>query len=135
MWPRRCLSQESIVALEQSGSLGDDVHRSGDKTFSWRMPYPGATGFGLLVGSQRRGTMAESSPLLAISAQLKYIVDDVKRYIINLSRLPLIPSQHHPFFRCQQVPKSDLKCGVMGDSTLAAVLRPEIEICPRNETT
>ncbi|KAG2045341.1 hypothetical protein BDR03DRAFT_938516 [Suillus americanus] len=79
------------MAFKQSGSLGDDVQRPGDKALSWRMPYSRATEVGLLVGSQRRGTMAESSPLVGISAQLKYIVVDVKRYIVNLSQSHLSP--------------------------------------------
>lgn len=87
-----------------------------------------------------RGTVADGSPVIPISAQLKYNIDAINEYLIT--RIPIPPrdfnaSPHMMVIRSFDVNKpgaeiEDLKGGVAGGSILTGVLKlgDEIEIRP-----
>ncbi|KAG1846843.1 hypothetical protein F4604DRAFT_171882 [Suillus subluteus] len=73
MWSRRCLFLEGVVTFNSPDhwGAGADVQRPGDNALSWRMRYPRAAEVGILL-DHNKGMVTESSPLVVISAQLKY---------------------------------------------------------------
>ena len=87
-----------------------------------------------------RGTVADGSPVIPISAQLKYNIDAINEYLIT--RIPVPPrdfgaAPHMIVIRSFDVNKpgaeiEDLKGGVAGGSILTGVLKlgDEIEIRP-----
>ena len=87
-----------------------------------------------------RGTVAESSPIVPISAQLKYNIDAVNEYVVKKIPIPtrdFLSSPKLIVIRSFDVNKpgaevSDLKGGVAGGSILCGVLRigQPIEIRP-----
>ncbi|KAI0248404.1 P-loop containing nucleoside triphosphate hydrolase protein [Lactifluus subvellereus] len=87
-----------------------------------------------------RGTVAESSPIVPISAQLKYNIDAVNEYIVKRIPIPVRDFTSDPrliVIRSFDVNKpgaevDELKGGVAGGSILAGVLRlgMEVEIRP-----
>jgi len=87
-----------------------------------------------------KGTVAESSPIVPISAQLKYNVDAVLEYMVKRIPIPLRDFSSDPrliVIRSFDVNKpgsevDDLKGGVAGGSILRGVLRlgMEVEIRP-----
>jgi len=86
------------------------------------------------------GTVAESSPIVPISAQLKYNIDAVNEYIVKRIPVPTRDFASEPrliVIRSFDVNKpgaevDDLKGGVAGGSILKGVLRigQEVEIRP-----
>jgi translation initiation factor 2 subunit 3 len=88
----------------------------------------------------RQGTVAESSPIVPISAQLKYNIDAVNEYIVKTIPVPVRDFTSDPrliVIRSFDVNKpgaevDDLKGGVAGGSILTGVLRlgQEVEIRP-----
>ena len=92
------------------------------------------------VPSQTLGTVAESSPIVPISAQLKYNIDAVNEYIVKRIPIPLRDFTATPrliVIRSFDVNKpgaevDDLKGGVAGGSILSGVLTVgmEVEIRP-----
>jgi translation initiation factor 2 subunit 3 len=90
--------------------------------------------------SQRAGTVAESSPIVPTSAQLKYNIDAVNEYIVKRIPIPIRDFNSDPrliVIRSFDVNKpgaevGDLKGGVAGGSILTGILRlgQEIEIRP-----
>jgi translation initiation factor 2 gamma subunit (eIF-2gamma) len=86
------------------------------------------------------GTVAESSPIVPISAQLKYNIDAVNEYIVKRIPIPVRDFTSEPrliVIRSFDVNKpgaevDDLKGGVAGGSILTGVLRlgQEVEIRP-----
>jgi len=86
------------------------------------------------------GTVAESSPIVPISAQLKYNIDAVNEYIVKRIPIPVRDFTSDPrliVIRSFDVNKpgaevDDLKGGVAGGSILSGVLRlgMEVEIRP-----
>lgn len=86
------------------------------------------------------GTVAESSPIIPISAQLKYNIDAVNEYIVKRIPIPIRDFTSDPrliVIRSFDVNKpgaevDDLKGGVAGGSILTGVLRigEEVEIRP-----
>jgi translation initiation factor 2 subunit 3 len=86
------------------------------------------------------GTVAESSPIVPISAQLKYNIDAVNEYIVKRIPIPVRDFASDPrliVIRSFDVNKpgaevDDLKGGVAGGSILTGVLRlgQEVEIRP-----
>ena len=95
--------------------------------------------FGPVVDHQQ-GTVAESSPIVPISAQLKYNIDAVNEYIVKTIPVPsrnFISDPRLIVIRSFDVNKpgaevDDLKGGVAGGSILTGVLRlgQEVEIRP-----
>ena len=89
---------------------------------------------------KRIGTVAESSPIVPISAQLKYNIDAVNEYIVKRIPIPVRDFTSDPrliVIRSFDVNKpgaevDDLKGGVAGGSILMGVLRigQEVEIRP-----
>ncbi|KAL1958755.1 hypothetical protein VTO42DRAFT_3874 [Malbranchea cinnamomea] len=87
-----------------------------------------------------RGTVADGSPVIPISAQLKYNIDAVNEYIVTHIPVPIRDFQAAPhmiIIRSFDVNKpgaeiEDLKGGVAGGSILTGVLKlnDEIEIRP-----
>ncbi|KAF7326684.1 Translation initiation factor eIF2 gamma subunit [Mycena venus] len=87
-----------------------------------------------------KGTVAESSPIVPISAQLKYNIDAVNEYIVKRIPIPVRDFTSDPrliVIRSFDVNKpgaevDDLKGGVAGGSILTGVLRlgQEVEIRP-----
>lgn len=87
-----------------------------------------------------QGTVAESSPIVPISAQLKYNIDAVNEYIVKRIPIPVRDFTSDPrliVIRSFDVNKpgaevDDLKGGVAGGSILTGVLRlgQEVEIRP-----
>jgi translation initiation factor 2 subunit 3 len=94
-----------------------------------------------------RGTVADGSPIIPISAQLKYNIDAINEALVNKIPVPLrdfTATPHMIVIRSFDVNKpgaeiEDLKGGVAGGSILTGVLKlgDEIEIRPgivtRNE--
>ena len=90
--------------------------------------------------TSREGTVAESSPIVPISAQLKYNIDAVNEYIVKTIPVPVRDFTSDPrliVIRSFDVNKpgaevDDLKGGVAGGSILTGVLRvgQEVEIRP-----
>ena len=86
------------------------------------------------------GTVAESSPIIPISAQLKYNIDAVNEYIVKRIPIPVRDFLSDPrliVIRSFDVNKpgaevDELKGGVAGGSILTGVLRigQEVEIRP-----
>ena len=86
------------------------------------------------------GTVAESSPIVPISAQLKYNIDAVNEYIVKRIPIPIRDFTSDPrliVIRSFDVNKpgaevDELKGGVAGGSILTGVLRlgMEVEIRP-----
>ncbi|KAJ6560703.1 hypothetical protein B0H10DRAFT_2169411 [Mycena sp. CBHHK59/15] len=93
-----------------------------------------------LVAEHHTGTVAESSPIVPISAQLKYNIDAVNEYIVKRIPIPIRDFTSDPrliVIRSFDVNKpgaevDDLKGGVAGGSILTGVLRlgQEVEIRP-----
>lgn len=89
---------------------------------------------------QSTGTVAESSPIVPISAQLKYNIDAVNEYIVKRIPIPVRDFTSDPrliVIRSFDVNKpgaevDELKGGVAGGSILTGVLRlgQEVEIRP-----
>jgi translation initiation factor 2 subunit 3 len=87
-----------------------------------------------------KGTVAESSPIVPISAQLKYNIDAVNEYIVKRIPIPVRDFSSDPrliVIRSFDVNKpgaevDELKGGVAGGSILKGVLRlgQEVEIRP-----
>jgi translation initiation factor 2 subunit 3 len=87
-----------------------------------------------------RGTVADGSPIIPISAQLKYNIDAINEALVNKIPVPLrdfTATPHMIVIRSFDVNKpgaeiDDLKGGVAGGSILTGVLRlgDEIEIRP-----
>jgi len=87
-----------------------------------------------------KGTVAESSPIVPISAQLKFNIDAVNEYIVNTIPIPVRDFTADPrliVIRSFDVNKpgcevEELKGGVAGGSILMGVLRvgQEVEIRP-----
>ncbi|THC99881.1 hypothetical protein EYZ11_000693 [Aspergillus tanneri] len=87
-----------------------------------------------------RGTVADGSPIIPISAQLKYNIDAVNEYLVSHIPVPLrdfTASPHMMVIRSFDVNKpgaeiEELKGGVAGGSILTGVLKlnDEIEIRP-----
>ncbi|ERF77183.1 Eukaryotic translation initiation factor 2 subunit gamma [Endocarpon pusillum Z07020] len=87
-----------------------------------------------------RGTVAEGSPIIPISAQLKYNIDAINEYLVTKIPVPVRDFQAAPHMiviRSFDVNKpgaeiEDLKGGVAGGSILTGVLKlgDEIEIRP-----
>ncbi|KAJ6550984.1 P-loop containing nucleoside triphosphate hydrolase protein [Mycena vulgaris] len=87
-----------------------------------------------------KGTVAESSPIVPISAQLKFNIDAVNEYIVKRIPIPVRDFSSDPrliVIRSFDVNKPDagvnvLKGGVAGGSILAGILRlgQEVEIRP-----
>eukprot|EP00698_Gefionella_okellyi_P003250 TRINITY_DN13034_c0_g1_i1.p1 TRINITY_DN13034_c0_g1~~TRINITY_DN13034_c0_g1_i1.p1 ORF type:complete len:469 (+),score=93.16 TRINITY_DN13034_c0_g1_i1:75-1481(+) len=87
-----------------------------------------------------KGTVAESAPIIPISAQLKYNIDVVAEYMINKIPVPIRNFTEKPkmiIIRSFDVNKpgagvADLKGGVAGGSILQGVLKvgDEIEVRP-----
>jgi len=87
-----------------------------------------------------RGTVADGSPIIPISAQLKYNIDAVNEYLVSKIPVPVrdfTQSPHMIVIRSFDVNKpgaeiEDLKGGVAGGSILTGVLKlgDEIEIRP-----
>jgi len=87
-----------------------------------------------------KGTVAESSPIVPISAQLKYNIDAVNEYIVKRIPIPVRDFMSEPrliVIRSFDVNKpgaevDELKGGVAGGSILTGVLRigQEIEVRP-----
>jgi len=87
-----------------------------------------------------KGTVAESSPIVPISAQLKYNIDAVNEYIVKRIPVPVRDFTSTPrliVIRSFDVNKpgaevDDLKGGVAGGSILSGILRVgmEVEIRP-----
>ena len=92
------------------------------------------------VFKNRSGTVAESSPIVPISAQLKYNIDAVNEYIVKRIPIPVRDFLSDPrliVIRSFDVNKpgaevDELKGGVAGGSILTGVLRvgQEVEIRP-----
>jgi translation initiation factor 2 subunit 3 len=91
-------------------------------------------------GALPSGTVAESSPIVPISAQLKYNIDAVNEYIVKRIPIPIRDFTSDPrliVIRSFDVNKpgaevDDLKGGVAGGSILTGVLHlgQEVEIRP-----
>ena len=89
-----------------------------------------------------KGTVAESSPIVPISAQLKYNIDAVNEYIVKRIPIPLRDFTSDPrliVIRSFDVNKpgaevDELKGGVAGGSILTGVLRLGMEVEIRPET-
>ncbi|KAL8674704.1 MAG: hypothetical protein Q9168_000936 [Polycauliona sp. 1 TL-2023] len=87
-----------------------------------------------------RGTVADGSPIIPISAQLKYNIDAVSEYLVTKIPVPIrdfTAAPHMMIIRSFDVNKpgaeiEDLKGGVAGGSILTGVLKlgDEIEIRP-----
>jgi translation initiation factor 2 subunit 3 len=87
-----------------------------------------------------RGTVADGSPVVPISAQLKYNIDAINEYLVNHIPVPMrdfTAAPHMIVIRSFDVNKpgaeiEDLKGGVAGGSILTGVLKQgdEIEIRP-----
>ena len=87
-----------------------------------------------------RGTVADGSPIIPISAQLKYNIDAINEYLVTKIPVPLRDfgaAPHMIIIRSFDVNKpgaeiEDLKGGVAGGSILTGVLKlgDEIEIRP-----
>ena len=87
-----------------------------------------------------KGTQAEKSPIVPISAQFKYNIDVVLQYIVKYIPVPIRDFSSSPLFmviRSFDVNKpgskiDDLQGGVAGGSVLRGVLKvgDEIEIRP-----
>jgi translation initiation factor 2 subunit 3 len=87
-----------------------------------------------------RGTVADGSPIIPISAQLKYNIDAINEAVVNKIPVPLrdfTATPHMIVIRSFDVNKpgaeiDDLKGGVAGGSILTGVLKlgDEIEIRP-----
>jgi translation initiation factor 2 subunit 3 len=102
--------------------------------------FPARPLHGSIPDSQRAGTVAESSPIVPISAQLKYNIDAVNEYIVKRIPIPIRDFTSDPrliVIRSFDVNKpgaevDDLKGGVAGGSILTGVLRlgQEVEIRP-----
>ncbi|KAJ7088134.1 elongation factor Tu GTP binding domain-containing protein [Mycena epipterygia] len=83
-----------------------------------------------------KGTIAESSPIVPISAQLKYNIDAINEYIVKRIPIPVRDFTSAPrliVIRSFDVNKpgaevDDLKGGVAGGSILTGVLRLEQEV-------
>jgi translation initiation factor 2 subunit 3 len=90
--------------------------------------------------TSQQGTVAEASPIVPISAQLKYNIDAVNEYIVKTIPVPVRDFTSDPrliVIRSFDVNKpgaevEDLKGGVAGGSILTGVLRvgQEVEIRP-----
>lgn len=87
-----------------------------------------------------RGTVADGSPIIPISAQLKYNIDAINEALVNKIPIPIrdfTANPHMIIIRSFDVNKpgseiDDLKGGVAGGSILTGVLRlgDEIEVRP-----
>ncbi|KAG2084693.1 uncharacterized protein F5147DRAFT_796853 [Suillus discolor] len=87
-----------------------------------------------------KGTVAESSPIIPISAQLKYNIDAVNEYIVKRTPIPVWDFTSDPcliIIRSFDVNKpgaevDELKGGVASGSILTGILRlgQEVKICP-----
>lgn len=92
------------------------------------------------IADMPKGTVAESSPIVPISAQLKYNIDAVNEYIVKRIPIPVRDFSSDPrliVIRSFDVNKpgaevDELKGGVAGGSILKGVLRlgQEVEIRP-----
>ena len=97
-------------------------------------------GYVLPTKTKISGTVAESSPIVPISAQLKYNIDAVNEYIVKRIPIPIRDFTSDPrliVIRSFDVNKpgaevDDLNGGVAGGSILTGVLRlgQEVEIRP-----
>jgi translation initiation factor 2 subunit 3 len=127
--------QQSIAAFVKGTSIFHDVFSSLLLTIY--------RGFGRVTTSHSApptGTVAESSPIVPISAQLKYNIDAVNEYIVKRIPIPVRDFTSDPrliVIRSFDVNKpgaevDELKGGVAGGSILTGVLRlgQEVEIRP-----